>query len=212
MRLSDFDVLTFDTFGTLIDWEAGLTAALAPLLARLSDPPGRDDVLEQFAAAETAAETAHPAMRYADLLALVHTRLAEQWGVAPAADEAAAFGRSVGSWPAFADAAEALAALKPHFTLITLTNCDRASYRGSAARLGEPWDAIYTAEDVGAYKPDQRNFDYLTTHVEIDFKRPKTAIMHVAQSLYHDHVPATRAGLRTTWIDRRHAAAGHGAT
>ena len=96
--------------------------------------------------------------------------------------------------------------------MVTLTNCDRESYKGSAARLGFEWDAIYTAQDVGSYKPDNRNFDYLLEHLRKDFGLAQSDILHTAQSLFHDHVPATAYGLSTTWIDRRKNQDGYGAT
>lgn len=212
MRLADFKVLTFDTYGTLIDWEAGIVAALEPLLARLPRRPSPDAVLERFAEAENAQEAATPAMVYSDLLAATQRTLAQAWGVAPDDAEARAFGASVGAWPAFEDSREALAYLGRHFTLITLTNCDRSSYRGSDERLGHPWDAIITAQDVGSYKPARANFDALLDLVRRDFGRDPEAILHVAQSLFHDHAPAMALGLTTCWIDRRHTAEGGGAT
>ncbi len=209
-RLTDFKVLTFDTYGTLIDWEAGIFAALAPLLSgtRLS----RDAALEDFAAAESASETAAPGMIYSDLLRTVHGALAEKWGLESRPGEAAAFGNSVKDWPAFDDAPAALIYLKQHYKMVTLTNCDRESYKGSNARLGFEWDAIYTAQDVGAYKPDPRNFEYLLAHVRADFGLAKDDILHTAQSLFHDPVPATAHGLATAWIDRRQDQDGFGAT
>jgi 2-haloalkanoic acid dehalogenase type II len=212
LRLSDYKVLTFDTYGTLIDWESGIWTALAPLLARLDAAPARDAALETFGAAEAAQQSATPDMVYSDLLAAVYRTLASQWGAAVTDADAARFGGSVGDWPAFPDSAPALACLKGHYTLITLTNCDRESYRGSSARLGDPWDAIYTAQDIGSYKPSMRNFTYLLDRVKADFGFGPDAILHTAQSLYHDHVPATAMGLATAWIDRRHDAGGHGAT
>lgn len=115
-------------------------------------------------------------------------------------------------WPAFEDAKASLEYLRQHFKLITLTNCDRISYAGSNARLGEPWDAIYTAQDVGSYKPDHRNFDYLLEHVDAEFGLNSDDILHVAQSLFHDHVPATAYGISGAWIDRRKNVEGYGAT
>lgn len=209
-RLTDFKVLAFDTYGTLIDWESGILDALKPLLtrARLT----RDGALEDFAAAETAQQSTTPAMIYSELLRTVYCALAEQWGVETNPGEAAAFGDSVKHWPAFADAPPSLAYLKRHFTLVTLTNCDRRSYKGSNRRLEIEWDAIYTAEDVGCYKPDHRNFDYLLDHLRADFGYGKGDILHTAQSLFHDHVPATACGLATAWIDRRKDQDGFGAT
>ncbi len=211
VRLADFDVLAFDCYGTLIDWEGGIHAALAPLLARLPAPPGRDAVLERFAREESAQQAETPAMIYSELLRVVHGRLARAFGVAEDDSEAHAFGASVPDWPAFPDSAAALAYLKQHYRLVILSNVDRESFRGSNKRLGVAFDAIYTAQDVGSYKPDPRNFEYLLARqAELDV--PRERILMTAQSLFHDHAPAKRAGLRSAWIDRRHAQDGWGAT
>ena len=212
MRLSDFKALTFDTYGTLIDWESGIHAALQPLLSQLGSQPSRDQALELFGREEAAQQSETPALLYSALLTAVYLRLAKLWGLKASESEAAAFGASVGDWPAFPDSREALAYLKRYFTLVTVTNCDRESYKGSARRLGEPWDAIYTAQDIGSYKPSPRNFDYLLEHLKRDFGIERRQILHTAQSLFHDHVPATAAGLATAWIDRRKGSSSHGAT
>ena len=209
-RLTDFKVLSFDTYGTLIDWEAGIHRALEPLLCRVSLT--REAALEGFAAAEQAQQAATPAMIYRDLLGAVHGTLADQWGLDAAPGEAAAFGASVADWPAFPDAPAALAYLARHYKMVTLTNCDRDSYKGSSQRLDFEWDAIYTAQDIGSYKPDPRNFDYLLEHLRADFGFGKGDILHTAQSLFHDHIPATALGLATAWIDRRKHRDGFGAT
>ncbi len=211
MRLSDHSTLTFDCYGTLIDWETGIYDALSPWLARAGVELERDQVLEAFAQTELAQQAATPAMRYAELLTHVHGGLAQRFGIAADADAAAAFGASVKDWPAFPDSADALAYLKRHFKLVILSNVDRASFAHSNARLGVTFDAIYTAEDVGSYKPDPRNFSYLLSHLAergID----KGQILHTAESLFHDHVPAKRIGLTTCWIHRRAGKEGHGAT
>ena len=211
MRLRDFPILTFDTYGTLIDWETGIWDALQPLCARLAAPPTREAALAAFAQAESACQAATPDLLYADLLAAIHRTLARNWGCEPDDAESIRFGQSVGDWPAFADAAESLAYLQRHHRLVTLTNCDRASYRGSAARLGDPWDAVFTAEEIGSYKPSLANFEYLLARVAADLGGAPEHILHVAQSLFHDHVPAKALGLTTAWIDRRAGRAG-GAT
>jgi 2-haloacid dehalogenase len=211
MRLSDFSVLTFDCYGTLIDWETGISEALAPWLVRAGVSLERDRLLETFAELESAQQAATPGMRYPELLVEVHRGLAERLGVAPDAKAAEKFGASVGNWPAFADSAEALAYLKQHYRLVILSNVDRASFAQSNARLGVTFDAIYTAEDIGSYKPDPRNFDYLLNHLaERGIK--KAQILHTAESLHHDHIPARRVGLATCWIHRRAGKKGHGAT
>ena len=122
-----------------------------------------------FAQAESACQAANPNLLYADLLAATHRTLARNWGRESDEAESIRFGQSVGDWPAFADAAESLAYLKRHHRLITLTNCDRTSYRGSAARLGDPWDAILTAEEIGSYKPSLANFEFLLARVSADY-------------------------------------------
>ena len=211
MKLRDFRALTFDCYGTLIDWESGLMAALQPLMRLAGREGARDAVLAEFAAHESAQQATTPAMLYPQLLTEVHRRLARDWGVV--AQEAAhvAFGRSIPDWPAFPDSAAALAYLKRHYLLVILSNVDRASFAGSNARLGVAFDAICTAQDIGSYKPDPRNFTYLIDRLS-EQGIPREKILHVAQSLFHDHVPANAIGLASAWIDRRHASGGSGAT
>jgi 2-haloalkanoic acid dehalogenase type II len=211
MRLTDFKVLTFDCYGTLIDWETGILASLQPLLQEIPTL-SEDAVLEAYAEAESAQENEMPTMRYSELLQIVYRDLARQWGVAVSEQESVAFGNSVADWPAFQDSPASLEYLKQHYKLVILSNVDRKSFAGSNQKLAVDFDAIYTAEDIGSYKPDPRNFEYLLSHVKSDLGFDKTHILHTAQSLFHDHVPATNAGLATAWIDRRHDKRGWGAT
>lgn len=211
MRLDGFRALTFDCYGTLIDWENGILTGLRSLLARLPSPLPRNAVLEAFARHEAAQEAETPDMRYPDVLAQVYRRLAAEWDVAATEAERRGFGASVPNWPAFPDSAAALGYLKQHYQLVILSNVDRDSFQGSARRLGVEFDAVYTAEDVGSYKPDLANFDYMLAGLrERGLAVPD--ILHTAQSLFHDHVPARQRGLASAWIDRRHAQAGWGAT
>jgi 2-haloacid dehalogenase len=215
MRLSDFKVLTFDCYGTLIDWESGMLAGLHPLTtaaaAKLGKPLARNAILEAHARHEAAAQKQTPAKLYRDLLAVVYKRLAEEWGVPVGWIDCEDYGRSVGSWPAFADSSAALTYLKRHFKLVILSNVDNRSFGLSNARLGVTFDAIYTAEDIGSYKPDARNFDYMIDNLaRLDFA--KGTILHTAESLFHDHAPANAAGLASCWIYRRHDQEGSGAT
>jgi 2-haloalkanoic acid dehalogenase type II len=212
MRLSDFSVLTFDCYGTLIDWESGIYTALQPLLAKSSGKLARDAALETFARHESAQEAETPGMIYSELLATVHRRLAKEWGVAAGEDEHRRFGASVPDWPAFPDSAEALKYLKQHYKLVILSNVDRESFKGSNKRLGVVFDAIYTAQDVGSYKPNPANFEYMLKHLAA-LGLGKGTILHTAQSLFHDHGPAKQFGLASAWIDRRHdQGGGWGAT
>ncbi len=212
MKLSAFKVLTFDCYGTLIDWETGIFNALHRLVARARGPMSRDQVLEEFARHESAQEEQTPAMPYSQLLSVVYRRLGPTWGITPSNEEATTFGASVPDWPEFPDSAEALRYLKEHYKLAILSNVDRLSFRSSNARLGVKFDAIYTAQDIETYKPDDRNFVYMLHRLKEDFGYEKSDVLHVAQSLFHDHAPANRAGLASAWIDRRHAAKGWGAT
>ncbi len=209
MLLSEFRVLTFDCYGTLIDWERGLLAALQPLLGRTGS--SGETALEAFARHETAQQTETPAMLYSDVLAQVHHRLAGEWGVHSSRAEDERFGASVPDWPAFPDTPAALHYLKQHYKLVILSNIDRASFAASNRRLGVSFDAVCTAQDIGSYKPDPENFRFLLERLAaIGYGRAD--ILHTAQSLFHDHAPAKRCGLATAWIDRRHDRPGWGAT
>jgi 2-haloalkanoic acid dehalogenase type II len=211
MRLGDFKVLSFDCYGTLIDWESGIWAGLQPLVAGAAHPVSREDALAAFARHESAQEEETPGLLYSELLARVHHRLAAEWGMPPDLAAARAFGASVGDWPAFPDSADALAYLQRFYQLAILSNVDRASFALSNRRLGVEFFAVCTAEEIGSYKPDPRNFRFMLDRLAAAGYRPDD-ILHVAQSLYHDHVPANRCGLRSAWIDRRQASEGWGAT
>ncbi len=211
MQLHDFKALTFDCYGTLIDWETGLYAALAPLRAAAAVTAPAAEVLQRFATHEVAQQAQTPGMLYPQLLAQVHRRLARDWGVTVSDTAHTAFGHSVPEWPPFADTAAALQYLKQHYRLVILSNVDRASFAASNAKLGVSFDAICTAQDIGSYKPDARNFRYLIEAVGRLGIEPRE-ILHTAQSLYHDHAPAQAAGLASAWIDRPHEQRGWAAT
>ena len=202
-----FDALTFDCYGTLIDWETGLLDAFRPILAAHSAVTDDEDVLERYARHEAAAE-AGPYLRYREVLAAGLRCVAGELGIEVSDEEAARFGGSVVDWPAFPDSSAALARLHERFRLGVLTNCDDDLFAASNARLGVTFDWVVTAEQVGAYKPSATNFAALFERVDV----PRELILHVAQSLYHDHAPAKRLGMTTVWIDRRHDRPGAGAT
>jgi 2-haloacid dehalogenase len=208
---ADVAALSFDCYGTLIDWETGITHALRPWLERHDLAVERDDVLAAFSANETMVQSETPGARYPRVLAEVMRRIGRRLGAPVSDDEAEAFGRSVGDWPAFPDSADALSRLSTRFSLIILSNVDRASFARSNERLGVTFDRIVTAEDVGSYKPTPANFTALLAAVE-ELGLGRHQLVHVAESLYHDHQPAKVAGLRTAWIHRRHAQDGFGAT
>jgi 2-haloacid dehalogenase len=205
-----FDALTFDCYGTLIDWEAGILAGLRTALLPHGVDAADDELLETYAKAEASLE-AGPYLRYREILARGGEAIASSRGTTLTAGEAAAFGGSVADWPAFPDSHDALARLKTRFRLGVLTNCDDDLFAASNRRLGVDFDWVVTAQQVGSYKPDERNFAALLERLASDGVAPER-ILHVAQSLYHDHAPAQRLGLRSVWIDRRHGRAGAGAT
>ena len=209
MRLSDFSALSFDCYGTLIDWETGILTALEPLRER--GDVDAEELLEAYGVVEHEVEQEFPGLIYSQLLEKVHAGLCRGFGVPEDEVEAAKFGASVGDWPAFPDSVEALRYLKQYFKLIILSNVDRLSFAGSNRRLGVEFDYIFTAQDIGSYKPDLRNFEYLLEHLE-QAGIAKAQLLHVAQSLFHDHVPANRMGIASAWIDRRAGKEGGGAT
>ena len=211
MELTDFEALSFDCYGTLIDWETGLLAVLAPWARARGLTLTGEELLTAYAQVEAAVEAEHPAEAYPEVLARGMRLLGENLGAEVTDEDAARLARSVPDWPAFPDSHDALAALGRRFKLIILSNVDRASFAGSNARLGVEFAGIITAQDVGSYKPSPRNFEALVTEAARLGVRPG-GLLHVAQSLFHDHVPARRAGLPTVWIHRRHDRGGWGAT
>jgi len=202
-----FDALTFDCYGTLIDWEAGILAGLRPVVARGGVEPPDDELLEVYAGFEAVAERG-PYARYRAILGRCLREVADQYGIEPDEPEVTAFSDSVGDWPAFADSAAALARLHNSFKLGVITNCDDDLFARSATRLQTRFDWVVTAQSVGGYKPDPRNFQVALERIGL----PPERVLHVAQSLFHDHVPAKGLGLSTVWIDRRHDRPGFGAT
>jgi 2-haloacid dehalogenase len=211
MKLTEFKALTFDCYGTLIDWESGMIEAMKPLTDKVGRALTRDDILEAHARHESSQQLQTPAKLYRDLLPIVYRRMAEEWRVTVGWAECVAYGRSVEDWPAFVDSAGALQYLKRHYKLVILSNVDNESFAASNKRLEVDFDAIYTAEDIGSYKPSDRNFDYMLTKLET-LGIEKHEILHTAESMFHDHVPANKRGLASCWIYRRHDQKGFGAT
>ena len=208
LDLSRFDALTFDCYGTLIDWETGILAALRRAMPEVALPD--DTLLEAFARHEAEIE-AGPYRAYREVLGQTLEAIAAELGarLEPGPEDAAAiFGGSVVDWPAFPDSRAALADLAARYRLGVITNCDDDLFTASEGRLGVRFDPVVTAEQTRRYKPNPRGF-------EVAFERiglPTSRILHVAQSLFHDHVTAKRLGLSTVWVDRRAGRGGSGAT
>jgi 2-haloacid dehalogenase len=207
LDFSRFEALTFDCYGTLIDWETGLVDAFRPVLAAHGVHGDDEDVLARYARHEAEAE-AGPYLRYRDVVAAGLRGVASELGFTPGADEVAAFSAAVADWPAFPDSREALGRLKQRYRLGVITNCDDDLFAASNRKLGVAFDWVVTAEQVRSYKPDERNFHAAFERIGLPLER----ILHVAQSLFHDHATAKRLGLATVWIDRRGGRPGSGAT
>jgi 2-haloalkanoic acid dehalogenase type II len=204
-----YDVLTFDTYGTLIDWESGLVSALRSALGDAASALRDDELLTRFAALEHEAET--PGTPYREVLEICLRAMAVQLGASVSDAQVATFGGSVVDWPAFSDSPEALQRLQTAFAIVTITNCDDDLFAASERRLGISFDAVITAQQVGRYKPDTAGFHVAHERIERELGIPRARILHVAQSLFHDHVPAKGLGMQTVWIDRRQGKPG-GAT
>lgn len=211
--LTGYKALSFDCYGTLIDWESGLISDLAPLIKLLpadhayaADPKlallRHDELTNEI-------EQSDPTRRYDRILVDGMKKLAAELGVdetriTPSEYEAMATGP--GRWPAFADTVAALKVLKSHYKLIILSNVNNTNIKRTVSGpLGDvEWDAVYTAEDIGSYKPSTKNFKYLfeRTREELGVDADKGEVLHVARSLTVDHIAAKTLGFESCWISR----------
>jgi 2-haloacid dehalogenase len=207
MRLDRFEVLTFDCYGTLIDWETGIGAALRAAFAdhRVRIEPDR--ALELYGELEAEAERGEY-REYQTVLKMVLEGMGARLGFIPTEEELRRFSESVRDWPAFPDSARALRALKTKYRLAIISNIDDDLFGHSARRLEVPFDWVITAQQARSYKPSLNNFRVALERIGV----PPARILHVAQSLFHDIVPAKALGLATVWINRRHGKPGFGAT
>ncbi|KIP09798.1 hypothetical protein PHLGIDRAFT_102362 [Phlebiopsis gigantea 11061_1 CR5-6] len=224
LRLTQYKALVFDVYATLVDWETGIFNGLKPMLDRLESPlaESKKDTLLAFESVETDLQRKYPTMLYSDILAHVHAellrRLTDKSSLpVPDAAEDIAFGNSIPTWPVFPDTIPALAALSKHFKLAVLSNVDQSSFAGTRAILerSDPahhfaFDAVYTAQDVGSYKPDPANFRYALGKLDAQFGVQPEEVLVVAASLTHDHAPANRLGLKSVYIARQGAVMSQG--
>ncbi|HEY7432472.1 MAG TPA: HAD family hydrolase [Streptosporangiaceae bacterium] len=211
MKLTDFEALSFDCYGTLIDWETGILAVLRPWADASGLAVADEELLRGYAEQESRAQAEHPAELYPAILARTFRGLASALGAQVSDADAERLGRSVPDWPPFGDSHDALTALGRRYQLIILSNVDRESFAASNRRLGVTFTSVITAQDVGSYKPAPANFTALLAEaVRLGVGEGK--LLHVVQSLFHDHVPAKRIGLPGAWINRRHGRPGWGAT
>ncbi|KAL6791463.1 HAD-like protein [Trichoderma sp. SZMC 28013] len=220
--LTSYKALSFDIYATLIDWESGIFEAFAPLLGQLpkyhplwdkSVVDLRAHLLKQYSIHEHKLEVQYPDEKYSVLLSKVYENVAAEIGIAATRDEAEAFGGAIGQWPAFADTVAAMQKLGKYYKLIALSNVDKVSFGNTLKNglSGVQFDAIYVAEDIGTYKPNPNNFNYLVEHARQDFGIEKSDICHTAQSLTFDHIPVASLGFRpAVWISRGGGSMGMG--
>jgi 2-haloalkanoic acid dehalogenase type II len=192
MKLTDFKALTFDCYGTLIDWESGMVEGLRPLTSRLDRELSRDEILEAHARHESAQQAWTPAKRYAELLAIVYKRLAEEWGVPAPPEDCDAYGRSIKDWPAFPDSVGALQYLKKHYKLVILSNADDSFLDQSVPRLEANFHAVLTAEKAGYYKPRYGAFEYMLEQLDAE----PDDFVHVSSHTRYDPMPMHDMGFR----------------
>jgi putative hydrolase of the HAD superfamily len=209
--LAAYKALSFDCYGTLIDWEAGIAAVLGPWAREAGLDLDDERLLAAYAGNEAAVERELPTAPYPEVLATAFRRTGQALGRTVDDAWAGRLGGSVPDWPAFPDSAAALDALAGHYQLLVVSNVHRAGFAASNRRLRGRFAAVITAEDVGAYKPAGNHFRALLATLD-DLGIARGELLHVAQSLFHDHVPARRAGLASVWINRRHDRPGWGAT
>ena len=207
LDLSSFDMVSFDCYGTLIDWETGILNAVRPVFAARGVPADDAAILAGYAAAEARFESG-PYMRYRDVLAATFSALATGAGFTARAEEARRFAATLADWAPFSDTIPALRMLGRAHRLAVLSNVDRDLFTATARALGDPFDLVVTAEDVGSYKPSRANFEALLHRSAV----PAGRLLHVAESLYHDVAPAGALGIRTIWVNRRGGPPGRGAT
>lgn len=206
--LTTLQALSFDIYGTLIDWESGIHRTLTPLLRQL--PPthpcvvSRSATIAAFNAHEIALIHATPTIHYDDALRQAYIALAHEWHLTPHPADVQAVVDGVADWPAFPDTVAAVQALGKRYKLVALSNAAHATFgRTLAGPLqGVRFDGVYLAEDIGSYKPDPRNFEYLLAHVEKGLGVGKEALMHVAHGVSADQVPAEEFGISHAWIER----------
>jgi 2-haloacid dehalogenase len=205
IHFENFTHLTFDCYGTLINWEHGILAALRPVLARHDISIAAAELLQLYAKYE-AEQEAGPYQTYHQVLRGVVAQIGAALGFTPTETELEALPTSVGRWPAFADSVEALRRLQQRYKLVILSNIDDAMFAETARLLQVAFDAVITAQQVGHYKPALTNFQVAFQRLGVTPQH----VLHVAQSLFHDHVPAKQLGLTTVWVNRPSACPGTG--
>ena len=211
MRFSDFDTLTFDVVGTLIDFETGILEWFEPTLRRHGMSKTDAEILTTFAAVEDRYQRETPEKPFTEMLPLIYRDMASEWGIEPREEDAESFRDSIRSWPPFPDTVEALEELGTRYRLVAVTNADAWALKHMSANMGDPFQEKVTCDEAGMNKPSPRVFEYVLDKLAPAGEEKKD-ILHTAQSQYHDIAPASASGFATMWIERRHGKNGFGAT
>jgi 2-haloacid dehalogenase len=193
----NFTHLTFDCYGTLIDWETGILTAVKPVLQRHAVVASDVQILQLYAKYE-AEQEAGLYQTYRSVLRNVMAQITTELGFQPTEAEINVLPDSVGQWPPFSDTVAALKRLKTRYKLVIISNIDDAMFAASNQLLQIDFDAIITAQQVGSYKPAHQNFQTALQRLGVSQRQ----VLHIAQSLYHDHVPAKELGFTTVWVNR----------
>ena len=201
-----FEILTFDCYGTLIDWEAGILSVLHQILSNHGKEIDDATLLQLYGDFEQRAEEA-PFQPYREVLASVVRQFGKELGFTPTPEEVRSLPDSLSKWRPWPDTIASLRQLKARFRLAILSNVDDDLFAATLPQLAVDFDEIITAQQAQAYKPSRKLFELALRRLNVPAKR----ILHVGQSIYHDVVPAQALGLATVWVDRQSARAGIGA-
>lgn len=204
--LKQYEILTFDCYGTLINWEKGVLEALQPVLSSHQIQLSENEILELFAEFESNLEQ-QEYRTYKDVLKGVVQSFGEQFEFTPSPTELNALSDSIKHWEPFPDTVEALKRLKQRFKLAIISNVDDELFAFTAKHLQVDFDEIVTAQQVKSYKPSVQIFRVALEKIGL----PSEKVLHVACSIYHDIVPANSLGLSTVWVNRRLGQEGSGA-
>jgi 2-haloacid dehalogenase len=206
-----YEVVSFDCYGTLIDWESGIISGLRPVLANHRIDVTDDEILDLHAQTEhrlQSSSTKGNYIKYREVLRKEVLEAGKRWGFEPEPPEVDALADSLRGWEPFPDTVEALWALKRRYRLAIISNVDDGLFALTACHLEVEFDWIITAEQAGTYKPSTNNFEVAIGRMGVGRER----VLHAAESLFHDVLPAKEMGLSTVWVHRRTGKEGFGAT
>lgn len=195
---NDIEWVSFDCYGTLVDWETGISSAVSSSLASCGIRKTGPEILELFADVEPVVQSSGAFKEYRVVLREVMTLIGDRLGIRIAEDDVDCMSGSLPRWPVFPDAGPALQTLKQRYKLAIISNVDDDLFAGSARALGVEFDAVITSQQANAYKPNSRSFELAETVMSVN----KEQWLHVGESLYHDIEPANRLGIRSVWVNR----------